>query len=397
MLHEGSQPRPPRRSPSIGHASTLGRVEALGASVAASEARRRTVEERLLHEAASVLLPGGPERIDLPDTGTASRLLALAQAEAVLGPLLVALPDSATDLRERALAQHERTMLWCLELELRLLEIKDWFDEAGGVEFRVLKGPAVAHLDEPDPSLRTFADLDLLIHERDMDRAIVTLTAHGVERRIPQRRPGFDRRFVKGVGMASPDGIEIDLHRTLCIGALGFRIPLDDLFDGHDHFIISGQTFAAMRVEHRALHAAYHATLGTTHPPLKTLRDLAGYLTHPALTPDALVPIARRWGGETVLGEAVRAVFDTLSFEAPAWREWLAGSTPDAGQLDLIARTRRSARWPVELPTLKELNWRDRAAFLWAVAVPSREVLADEGQSRWQRLRSQGRKLLRGR
>jgi hypothetical protein len=40
------------------------------------------------------------------------------------------------------------------------------FDEAG-VEWLVLKGPAVAHMLYPDPSLRTFNDLDVAVHERD--------------------------------------------------------------------------------------------------------------------------------------------------------------------------------------------------------------------------------------
>lgn len=370
------------------------------AASAPSITSSRTVEsppQRLLHEAASVLLPGAPDQIDVSDPDTAAGLVAMAQSEGVLGPLLVALPETAVELREQSLAQHERTLLWCLELELRLLEVKQWFEEADGVEFRVLKGPAVSHLDEPDPALRSFADLDLLIHPRDMDRAISVLTEHGVERRIPQRRPGFDRRFAKGVGMRCSDGIEIDIHRTLCGGALGFRIPLGDLFAEPEVFIVGGEQFGAMRLESRALHAAYHAVLGTTHPPLKTLRDLAGYLTHPDLPPEVLAAEARRWGAESVLGEAVQAAFATLRFEAPGWEAWLTDHIADADDLALIERSRARARWPVELPTLRELGWRDRAAFLWAVAIPSREVLDEEGRSRWRRLRSQSRMVIHGR
>lgn len=335
------------------------------------------------------------------DPGGAASLVAWATSERVLGPVLAAVANGAFDLDDetmrQAVAVHQGSMLWCLQVELRLHEVRDWFEQAGGVEYLVVKGPAVAHLDEIDPSLRSFADLDLLIHERDMDRAIATLVEHHAVRRIPQRRPGFDRRFTKGVGLRCADGVEIDVHRTLCVGALGFRIPLDDLFADPDHFEIGGEWFAAPKPEHRALHAAYHALVGSPEPALRTVRDLAGYLTRPDLSPDVLVPEARSWGGETVLAEAVRATFATLSFEAPAWRTWLDGFTPNRRDLTLIERTRVESPWPIELSLLRELGWRERATMTWAIAFPSKEVLEDRGQSHWGRLRSGTRRLVRRR
>ena len=333
------------------------------------------------------------------DPGDAASLVARATSERLLGPVLGAVADGAIELPDeqlnQAVASHQGSMLWCLQLEVRLLEVAAWFRDAGGVEFLVVKGPAVAHLDEIDPSLRSFADIDLLIHERDMDRAIATLVEHGAARRIPQQRPGFDRRFTKGVGLCCDDGVEIDVHRTLCVGALGFRIPLEELFAQPDHFEIGGVRFAAPRLEHRALHAAYHAVVGSPAPALRTLRDLAGYLTRPELPPEVLVPEARRWGGETVLAEAVRATFDTLSFDAPAWRAWLGGFTPDPRDLQLIERSRVESPWPVEWSVLRELGWRDRAALCWAVAVPSREVLEQRGETHWSRIRSGVRGVVR--
>lgn len=332
------------------------------------------------------------------DPGGAAALVARASSERVLGPVIAAVEDGAFELDDEVMRQavvgHQGAMLWCLQLEVRLLDIKDWFAKAGGIEFMVVKGPAVAHLDEVDPSLRSFADLDLLIHERDMDRAIAALVEHGAARRIPQQRPGFDRRFTKGVGLCCDDGVEIDVHRTLCVGALGFRIPLDDLFAQPDHFEIGGERFAAPKREHRALHAAYHAVVGSPVPALRTLRDLAGYLTRPELPPDVLVPEARRWGGETVLAEAVRATFDTLSFEAPDWRAWLDGFTPDERDLDLIERSWVESPWPVEWSVLRELGWRDRAALTWAVAFPSRDLLEQRGETHWGRIRAGVRGLV---
>ena len=341
----------------------------------------------LLHDAASVLLPGGPDHITLPDDFTGGALLGTGQANGVLGPLLFSLPDSADDLREQVSAAYEPVLLWCLELELRLLEVKAWFDDAGGVEFLVLKGPAVAHLDEIDPSLRSFADIDLLIPSRDMDRALAVLQRHGAERRIPEHHRGFDRRFSKGVGLTCGDGIEIDVHRTLCVGALGQRIPLDELFEAPEHFDIGGQRFAALSLPHRALHAAYHAVMGSPTPALKTLRDLAGYLTRPALTPALLVPEAHQWGGATVLARAVAAAFANLTFDAPEWQAWLDGFNPDGGDEDLIRHSQYESAAPFDMSFIRELPWRDRVAYVWGTAWPSQQTLDSRGVTHWGRIR----------
>ena len=317
----------------------------------------------------------------------------LAQAAAahrVLGPALLTVVESGADepaLTEALLHRLRGAMAWCLELELRLLEIAEWFDDAGGVEFLVLKGPAVAHLDEIDPSLRSFADLDLLVHARDMDRAIAALDRHGARRRIPQQRPGFDRRYSKGVGTQCGDGMEIDVHRTLCVGALGLRIPLDDLFARADSFEIGGRRFSALCLEHRALHAAYHAVVGSPTPALHTVRDLAQYLQRPELRPAVLTAEAKRWGGLTVLADAVRVTVESFGGLPPSWTEWLSEVRPDPDDLALIAASRTESSWPIEMSVLRALRWRERPGYVWAEVWPSAAVLTDRGQTRWSRLR----------
>lgn len=326
----------------------------------------------------------------LADDNLLTALIEAARANRVIGPTVWALHDAGVELPEEVttLARDRLAgaMAWCLELELRLMEIREWFDRAGGVRFLVLKGAAVAHLDEVDPSQRSFADLDLLVHTADMDRALDALRRHGAKRRIPEHHRGFDRRFVKGVGLACDDGVEIDIHRTLCVGALGLRIPLDDLFTRPDHFVVGGERFATLRLEHRALHAAYHAVVGSTEPALHTVRDLARYLARPELSPDVLVPEARRWRGETVLWSAVRITLDTLPARLDRWREWAERFEPNERDLALITASRTESRWPLDGGVLHELTWRDRVAYAWGVAWPSTETLSDRGESRWERL-----------
>lgn len=359
--------------------------------------------ERVLRDVAGGELPRSADVEPLGDVDLGSTLVGLATTEGLLGPLVACRADAGLRLSDEAtdelVARHERAMHWCLTIERRLLDVDAWFAAAGGVRYLVIKGPAVAHLDEDDPSLRSFADLDLLIHGDDMDRALEVLADHGAERRIPERRPGFDRRFVKGVGTRCADGVEIDVHRTLCGGAHGFRIPLEDLFARAVPFDVAGTTFLAPTLAHRALHACYHAVVGSPVPPLRTLRDIAGYLRRPDLPVDDLVAEARRWRGEAVLAAGVTATLDAfdLDHDVPAWRRWVDGVAVPPTETRLIEMAQDQSTGVVDWSAVGELAPLDRIRYVWAVAVPSRATLADRGETHRSRLLGGGRRRLSGR
>lgn len=354
----------------------------------------------VLAQTVSWLLPRSPEPDPLP-AGSEPSFVGLARMWRVAGPVVTAADAGFADLPSTVvddLAEvHLDSMRWCLHLETRLLEIHDWFEAAGVTDWLVIKGPAVAHLDYSDPSLRSFADLDILIAGHDMDRALEVLGEHGAARRIPERRPGFDRRFIKGVGTTCADGVEIDVHRSLTGGPHGFRIPLDRLFAESEPFEIGGVVFRALSRRHRALHAAYHGVVGSSAPPLRTLLDLASYLSVDDLTPDVLVAEAQRWRGETVLAEAVRATLAAFAFDAPAWSAWLETAHVDPKELAMIEAGHRTRRWPVDRATMGELPLSARPTFLRAVFFPSNAVLAERGQTALGRVRRGVRKLMRPR
>ncbi|MBP7631795.1 MAG: nucleotidyltransferase family protein [Acidimicrobiales bacterium] len=316
-----------------------------------------------------------------------------------MGPLVsgldtgfLTLPD---DVALNAVRAHEGALWWCLELEQRLLDIEEWLEDAGGIEHLVLKGPAVAHLDDVDPSLRSFGDLDLLIAGHDLDRALDVLAHHGARRASVARRPGFDRRFGKGVGTRSEDGVEIDVHRALCGGAHGFRIPLDRLFDHAEHFSLGGRSIPTLSRPHRALHACYHAVVSSSEPPLRTPRDLGWYLSSEDLTPEVLAPEAARWRGEVVLAEAVRSTVTMFGLDLPEWQAWLNANPVPGEEHRILEVGRRPSGAPFHWSTVRELPWRDRVAFLWAVAVPSSEVLEARGQTHLSRLSTALKRLAR--
>ena len=96
-----------------------------------------------------------------------------------------------------------------------------------GIPVRVLKGTASSHLDYPDPALRTYGDVDLLVPGDHYEQAVRLLVSDGAHRRYPEPRTGFDRRFGKGCSLRTPDGLEVDLHRTFTMGPYGESLALE--------------------------------------------------------------------------------------------------------------------------------------------------------------------------
>ena len=152
-----------------------------------------------------------------------SALLDAAADHRVTGLLKVATADGAmpaTEAQRRAAhAAHRHAQLWVLGLEHALAGVVDVLD-GGGVDTRVLKGSAFARLDYADPAVRSYVDLDLLVRAADVDRAVALLSDAGYRRTLAVPRPGFDRRFDKGVTFVAPTGFELDLHRAFVLLSL---------------------------------------------------------------------------------------------------------------------------------------------------------------------------------
>lgn len=316
-------------------------------------------------------------------------LITAVQGQRLTGALTAAVEAGAIVLddhqEERLASAHLAALTWCLRLEERLCEVAETLEAAGVVDLLVVKGPAIAHVDDVDPARRTFGDLDLLVRGADVDRAVDALLTAGASRPYAERRPGFDRRFAKSVTLTFPDGIEIDLHRTICDGVHAVRLPIDRLSVDPTTFDLGGRTFATPGPTGRLLHAAYHAVLGSPTPRPMSRRDLLGYLRR---TDGAVAPVAdeaARWGGTAVLHAAVASVRALPGASLPGWSTWADATTIPEKERSIVAAQRRdgSSYGRSRLRVLIELDtWRDRLAYAGAVLVPSREHLATRGLTR---------------
>jgi hypothetical protein len=329
-----------------------------------------------------------------------SALLTEARSHRVLG-LLRSTVDKhllpATDAqRQQARTAHRLALLRVLSLEQHLVEVTSLLS-ATGIETRVLKGSAYAHLDYPDPALRSFIDLDLLFRPADMPRAVSTLAGAGFARTLAEPRPGFDARFDKGTTMRGAD-FEIDLHRTFVLGPWGVRVDLDALWDDGESFTVGDHRLTALSAPNRFLHACYHAALGDWPLRLGSLRDVAEL--HPA-DERGIIAQATGWGVRAVVAAAVADSTRLLGLPVTGpLREWAHSYVPTRREehwLGLHTRENKTfaAQAVATLPVLPGL--RDKAAFLRALLLPDSNYTADRHASALSRLRFGVREALRGR
>jgi hypothetical protein len=200
-----------------------------------------------------------------------------ARRERCLGPLwwavasgaLAASPDQREEMERYAILGARRAV----EQECQLLEVVELL-EGAGIEVRVLKGSAVAHVDHLDPSFRASADLDLLVRGNDVEAAVVLLVRAGYRRELPERRAGFDRRFGKDVTLQHLDRAEVDLHRLPLAGPLGLALDLDALWADSSTFEVGGRSLRALDPTARFCHAAWSLALTDPAPRLVPALDM---------------------------------------------------------------------------------------------------------------------------
>jgi hypothetical protein len=321
--------------------------------------------------------------------------VAVAVEERLAGLLLAAVQAGYLPVTGEQRAQVERNhtaaMVHALRLERRSVQLLGVLD-AAGVPTRLLKGSAFAHLDYPDPALRPFADIDVLVPGPRLDRAVAVLAEHGFVPGQAQLRPGFAARFGKGVGLVGDDGTQVDVHRTLAHGSFGLTVVLDDLWRPAATLRLGGRDVAVLDAESRLLHAAIHAVLGSRPARLLPLRDLAQVAAGGSVDPAVVLERAARWQVEPVLARAVTDAHTTLQLPAspPAGaarvlHDWALGyPVSDADRARLAAYDHPDNAYTARaLDALRALpSRRDQLAYAAHLALPDREFLAAAGQTR---------------
>ena len=274
-------------------------------------------------------------------------------------------------------------------LERLLLAVADRFGDAG-IDFRVLKGPSVAHVDYPEPALRSFGDLDLLVRGADFAGAVAVLEADGGRRAVPEMRRGFDQRFGKGATISMPGQLEVDLHRTFVAGPLGMMIDLEGLFQTSTGFVLGDRLLVGLGTEERFLHACVHAALGRP-ARLNSLRDIAQMALGGDLDLARVYGLADAWRARAVLARAVNLAWTTLavsdSVALSAWAERFRPGPDDRRLLDAYVGGDRSFTRQA-IATFRVIpRRRDKVAYARSLLFPERPYLEARDTGRFDHVR----------
>ncbi len=281
-------------------------------------------------------------------------------------------PELATQLLE----EHRTVMAHALRVEQRLVRLAHAFD-AAGIRAVVLKGAAMAHAVYPDPAMRPFGDLDLLVSTADWRGACALLVEHGYARDLPEPRPGFDERFGKAATHSDASDVQIDLHRTLVVGPFGLWLDPEELLERTGTFELGGHTVLRLDPTGLLLNALLHAGLGASTPLLLQLRDVAQAAADPRVDWDLLTGWAVRWRLAAALRHAFEATVHQLAVELPSEVHRIVSMPPPRSELRVMrAYKDRRREGGVPLATTRAIpGVRAKAAYVFGLMLPSREFL----------------------
>lgn len=307
-------------------------------------------------------------------------LLEAADFNRVTAHLYAALKDGMLPATDVQVAELRKRLLEWAAHTLRLQAALPGLVEqlVAGTDYRLLKGPALAHADYANPSLRMYTDLDVLVPASSIDRTVERLSTAGAVRRRPEQAPGFDRRFGKGATFHMPAGYELDLHRTLTPFAFGLALDPDTLFERLEILRLGGTEVRILAREERLLHACYHAALGNVPPTVGQLRDVAELLRSAPTDTDRVLSLAERAHALVVVARAIRLTVGDLRLadDAPLIH-WAREYVPTRRDRRLLAPYLADKPIARELAILSVLpGWGPRAAYVRARMVPQRSYMA---------------------
>jgi Uncharacterised nucleotidyltransferase len=352
---------------------------------------------RILNRIAAVGIGDGtPTSIaDIGDVEWADLLMAISRAR-LTGLTLEAIAQgeliTSESQRDELSQVHQHRMVRAMQLDHEMLRVCGIL-QSSGIEYRLLKGCAHAYLLYPDPGMRPYVDVDVMVRGDRFADAITALATVGIERRLPELRPGFDRRFGKGATLHAPSGTEVDLHRTLAAGSYAMTIDANHFFEGEHRFTVAGQALTALTREDRFLHTCFHTSCGNQRPWHVPLRDVVNAVLDPQLDIDQALRTAEQWQAREVIARAVRRAWTELQpAESPAVVAWARSYTPSKHELHMMRgyegddRTwARQAR--IAIRDVRGL--RAKGQYLAAILAPSPAAVAARGNgTRLARLRS---------
>ena len=229
-------------------------------------------------------------------------------------------PDAVPTTRMEALhwAFHTTALYnhFCTEELLTLLHLLD----GHGLPALSYKGPTLAVGVYGDLALRTFSDLDLLVHERDFSRATHLLLAQGFRL---HHALDWESCFIHDT-----PPLTVDLHRGITSHQFHFPLDFGRLWTHRQSVSLAGAPVSTLAPEDLLLVLCVQAARdawGGLHKPLehrygRLLQscDIAALLqVHPDMDWGRVLADAQRMGGQRMLFFGLRVVRELLGTALP--------------------------------------------------------------------------------
>jgi hypothetical protein len=308
------------------------------------------------------------------DAAAADRVLSRARFDHLTGFLasavLAGVVKTDDGLRSVLWQRWHDELLTCVRLEALAVRTAELLDEAG-IRWRLTKGAALAHLDYPDPAVRTFGDVDVVVHPSDWQTAFRLLSASGYRRHAPTLPGGYDARYGKGATLTTTDGLELDLHRRFAIGRFGVTVRMEAVFASSGAVELAGRAMPVFDPAGRLLHACFHAALGGFRR-LRAFRDVAQLILVTGADWQATFSTARAWRAEAVVASAITETWERLELqvEHPAHARATATTVSRADQRVLDMFGRGSTFRSQALSAVRRLPPHEVPRYLWSLANP---------------------------
>ncbi len=304
------------------------------------------------------------------------RFVSAAVEHRVIGACVLALDDGRLVLDHRHAGQlRDARAVAALSRALATRELPPVaaaLEAAIGGPAIVLKGPAISDRVYPDPGLRPYTDLDLLVDRATLDRAGAALSAIGYEEQL-EYRPGFAAthghtlELTRQVGRRS---VHVEVHWRVSDDAMGESLSHAALAKAAE--AVPGTPGAAFpSLPDQLLVCALHL-MSHRHKRLSWLEDIRRLrLATGEEEWEAAFVRARELGLLWALHRALDYTERYLRVTLP--RPIGPGDPPPFGPVRAMEELDLQAS--ANIGRLAALPWRQRPAFVRDILIPRREAL----------------------
>jgi hypothetical protein len=259
-------------------------------------------------------LPGGAALPDVPLTPSDwEAMIKKVHAHRIAGFLMQAVQEGnfAVDEQQRRHAGtlFKQARVYTVALQSHLLHVAGLLEQAD-VDYRVLKGAALAALAYPDQSLRPYGDIDILVQPTEFEYTVELLERAGYSRALGWHRVGHAHD--KGTTLIANDDCAVDLHYALTRGPYRWLIASADLFAEPQTFPLGTRRLPTLSSPVQFLHVCLHARIGDIRPRLLSIRDVAQCALHTDLNWTIVQQLCEKWQTAGVASEALRLTQDVL-------------------------------------------------------------------------------------